>query len=76
MKFLIFSIWYIYILYYINMFSNHKIIWEPFNCSLLLNKVYLRIHENGHEIKIKRFREYISKCVPIFEALFDTCTAY
>ena len=37
----------------IYMVLNDKMIWEPFNCGLFLDKVYLRLHKNGHEISLK-----------------------
>ena len=37
------------------MILDHKMTWEPLNSSLFLDKVYLRPHENGHEISQKKF---------------------
>ena len=33
--------------------------WEPFNCSIFLEKVYVRLNENDHNISIKIVYERI-----------------
>ena len=35
------------------MVLNHKMIWEPLNCGLILDKVYARLNENRHKISFK-----------------------
>ena len=40
------------------MVLNQKIIWEPINCSIL-EKVYVRRNENGHNVFIKMVYEKI-----------------
>ena len=41
------------------MLITQKIIWEPHNCGIFLEKVYLRINENMHEISVKIVYERI-----------------
>ena len=49
-KMRLFSEWLNFNIY---MVLNHKMISEPLNCGLFLNKFYLRLHENGHKISQK-----------------------
>ena len=35
------------------MLLTQKMIWKPHNCSLCLDKVYVRLNENGNEISLK-----------------------
>ena len=34
------------------MILTQKIIWEPINCDIFLEKVYVRLNENGHNVSI------------------------
>ena len=38
---------------------TQKIIWEPLHCRIFLEKVYLRLNENGHRISLKILYERI-----------------
>ena len=49
MNFRIFFIWYNVDIY---MILTQKIIWEPINCDIFLEKVYVRLNENGHNVSI------------------------
>ena len=46
------------------MVLNQKIVWKPPICSLFLEKVYLRFHENWHEISWKIVYERIKHLEP------------
>ena len=43
------------------MVESHKMIREPLNCGYFLDKFYLSLHENGHEIYPKINYEKVYK---------------
>ena len=54
--FRIFSIW-----YNVNIYTviTQKMVWEPIDCVSILEKVYLRLHQNVLEISLKIVNEKI-----------------